>query len=242
MKEHRIIAIIPAYNESKNIGSVLSEIYNCHIKMDTVVIDDGSSDDTVEVARQKGAKVVTLPFNLGIGGAVQTGFKYAKQEGYNIAVQIDADGQHIPEQVGLLINPILNKEADVVIGSRYLKRNSCYNTPLSRRIGMVIFSLVNSLIIGQKITDNTSGFRAYNSDAIEFLSKNYPLDFPEVEAVVVLGKNNFRIIETPVRMRQRNSGESSITSIKAIYYMIKVLLGIFVNIFRSTYGSIRRKS
>ncbi|MFX0210746.1 MAG: glycosyltransferase family 2 protein, partial [Candidatus Hodarchaeota archaeon] len=172
----------------------------------------------------------------------QTGFKYAKQEGYNIAVQIDADGQHIPEQVGLLINPILNKEADVVIGSRYLKRNSCYNTPLSRRIGMVIFSLMNSLIIGQKITDNTSGFRAYNSDAIEFLSKNYPLDFPEVEAVVVLSKNNFRIIETPVRMRQRNTGKSSITSIKAVYYMIKVLLGIFVNVFRSTYGSIRRKS
>jgi len=240
MKEHKIIAIIPAYNESKNIANVLSDIYNCQIKMDPVVIDDGSSDGTAEIARQEGAEVIPLPFNLGIGGAVQTGFKYAKREGYDIAVQIDADGQHIPEQVAALINPIVNEEADVVIGSRYLNKNRSYNTPVSRRIGMVIFSFVNSLIIKQKITDNTSGFRAYNSDAIEFLSRNYPLDYPEVEAVAVLGKNNFRIVEVPVQMRRRNSGESSITPVKSIYYMIKVLLGIFVNLCRSTQGGRRR--
>ncbi len=227
-------------NECKNIGSVLSEVHNCHIKMDVVVIDDDSSDGTAEVAREKGAKVVSLPFNLGIDGAVQTGFKYAKRERYDIAVQIDADGQHIPEQAEALINRILNNEADVVIGSRYLTKNRSYNTPLSRRVGMVIFSFVNSLVIKQKITDNTSGFRAYNSNAIEFLSNNYLLDYPEVEAVVVLVKNNFRIVEIPVQMRQRNSGKSSITLVKSIYYMIKVLLGIFVSLCSSTNRGTRR--
>lgn len=227
-------------NECKNIGSVLSEVHNCHIKMDVVVIDDDSSDGTAEVAREKGAKVVSLPFNLGIDGAVQTGFKYAKRERYDIAVQIDADGQHIPEQAEALINRILNNEADVVIGSRYLTKNRSYNTPLSRRVGMVIFSFVNSLVIKQKITDNTSGFRAYNSNAIKFLSNNYLLDYPEVEAVVVLVKNNFRIVEIPVQMRQRNSGKSSITLVKSIYYMIKVLLGIFVSLCSSTNRGTRR--
>ncbi len=208
--------------------------------MDVVVIDDDSSDGTAEVAREKGAKVVSLPFNLGIDGAVQTGFKYAKRERYDIAVQIDADGQHIPEQAEALINRILNNEADVVIGSRYLTKNRSYNTPLSRRVGMVIFSFVNSLVIKQKITDNTSGFRAYNSNAIKFLSNNYLLDYPEVEAVVVLVKNNFRIVEIPVQMRQRNSGKSSITLVKSIYYMIKVLLGIFVSLCSSTNRGTRR--
>jgi glycosyltransferase involved in cell wall biosynthesis len=184
------------------------------------------------VARSHGARVITLPFNLGIGGAVQTGLKFACRHHYDVAIQIDGDGQHLPSEIPLLIAPLQRHEADVCIGSRYLGPRR-YHTPLMRRLGMLIFSVVNSLLIGQRITDNTSGFRAFNRRAIEFLSANYPGDYPEPEVVVMLGRNGFRLKEVPVKMRQRSTGESSIGSIRAVYYMVKVLLAILVDVFKT---------
>lgn len=230
-KKLKAIAIIPALNEEKNIGSVLLQLKSIESKIDIVVIDDGSTDRTAEVASNLGVAVVTLPFNLGIGGAVQTGFKYALRKGYDIAIQVDADGQHNPLEIEKLIKPIVQGKADVVIGSRYISEGE-YKTPGLRRLGMVIFSKVNSLIVRKEITDNTSGFRAYNRKAIEFLSQNYPSDFPEAEAVVILGRNHFKLLEIPVNMRHRQFGQSTITSLKSIYYMLKVSLAIFVDVFK----------
>ena len=155
----KAIAIIPALNEEKNIETVLLQMKSIEPKIDIVVIDDGSTDRTGEVASNFGATVVTLPFNLGIGGAVQTGFKYAQRNGYDIAIQVDADGQHNPLEIKKLVEPIIQKKADVVIGSRYISGHE-YETPGLRRLGMIIFSKVNSLISQKEITDNTSGFRA----------------------------------------------------------------------------------
>lgn len=232
MKEPKGLIIIPAFNEEGNIGTVISEIRKSQPKLDIVVINDGSLDATEEVVRSLGIPVISLPFNLGIGGAVQTGFKFAYQNGYDFAVQVDADGQHIPSEITKLLEHLEDGENDMVIGSRYVSKNS-YQTPLLRRFGMIVFSWMNFLAIHQKVTDNTSGFRAYNRKAIEFLSRIYPDDYPEVEAVVVLGKNGFRIKEIPVNMRARQTGDSSITAFKSLYYMIKVSLAIFVNVFRS---------
>jgi len=231
MKNPKILALVPAYNEENNIQQVVKEIKNCGHEIDVIVIDDCSLDKTKKVAKESGAIVLSLPFNLGIGGTVQTGFKYAHEYGYDIAIQIDGDCQHIPTEIGKLIDPILTNDCDVVIGSRYLNKTN-YKTPLSRKIGILIFSFINTIVIRQKITDNTSGFRAYNRKAILFLSHVYPSDYPEVEAVVVLSKNHFRIMEVPVQMRERQHGNSSINSIKSFYYMIKVPLSILVNVFR----------
>jgi len=226
------LIIVPAFNEENNIGTTIKEIQNCRINFDILIIDDGSTDATVEVARSNNVPVVSLPFNLGIGGAVQTGFKFALRNGYEYAIQVDADGQHIPSEIEKLLKPLTEEKFDVVIGSRYLDKND-YQAPFLRRVGAVIFMGLIFLAIGQKVKDSTSGFRAYNRRAIEFLSRTYPDDYPEVEAVTVLGKNGFRIKEIPVNMRSRKQGSSSITSLKSIYYMIKVSLAILVNLFRS---------
>ncbi|HEX9654874.1 MAG TPA: glycosyltransferase family 2 protein [bacterium] len=230
MKSNRLI-IIPAFNEEKNIANVIAEIRQSRQDFDIAVIDDGSTDHTRAAAERCGATVISLPFNLGIGGAMQTGFKYARQCGYELAVQVDGDGQHLPEEIPKLLDSLLNEKYDVVIGSRYLENND-YKTPLMRRMGMVIFSFINSRIAKKRLTDNTSGFRAYNSRAIKFLAANYPTDYPEVEAVAVLAMNRFKINEVAVRMRQRQFGVSSINAVAAIYYMIKVCLALLVNVFR----------
>ena len=227
----KILIIVPALNEEKNIGSVIKEISECGLPVDTVVVNDGSTDNTEHVARANGAVVLSLPYNLGIGGAVQTGFKYAVEYGYDIAIQIDADGQHIASELQLLVKPVEEEKADVVIGSRFLVQNG-YKSSFSRKLGITIFSIINSILIRKKITDNTSGFRAYNKKAIKFLSINYPSDYPEPEAVISLTKNNFNIMEVPVKMRQRQFGDSSINAIKSIYYMIKVVLAIVIGVFK----------
>jgi hypothetical protein len=227
----RNLIIIPALNEEKNLPIVVNSIRESCPDFHIVVIDDGSTDNTKAVAERLGCDVVSLPFNLGIGAAVQTGFLFAKEHGYDIAVQVDADGQHLPEEIGKLIEPIRKDELDVVIGSRYVTTTN-YDTPFFRRLGMIILSAVNSLILGKKVTDTTSGFRAYNRKAIHFLAENYPDDYPEPEAIVLLARNGFRIGEVAVSMRKRVTGSSSITPVRSIYYMIKVLLAIFVDIFR----------
>lgn len=229
----KIIAIVPSFNEEKNIVNVIKSIKNENSMIDILVVNDGSDDKTGELAESTGqAFVVNLPCNLGIGGAVQTGFKFAKKNNYDIAFQIDGDGQHIPSEINKLIGPIKKQEADVVIGSRFYQKHEGFKSSVVRRIGIKVFEIVNSLLIKQRITDNTSGFRAYNTKAIHFLADNYPTDYPEPEAIILLGRNGFRLKEVFVGMKERTGGGSSITGFKSIYYMIKVLLAIFMNALR----------
>ena len=231
-KKEKFLAIVPAFNEQGAIGSVVKEILGINLPVDVVVIDDGSKDRTGEAACKSGAEVIRLPINLGIGGAVQTGFKYAVINDYDFAVQVDGDGQHIAAEISKLVKALKEDSADVVIGSRFLEKQG-FKSSKARQIGITMFKIVNSLFIRQKITDNTSGFRAYNKRAILFLSENYPCDYPEPESVVILKKNGFKLVEVPVKMREREHGESSISSFKAVYYMVKVFLAIFVDLFKA---------
>ena len=225
----KILAIVPSFNEEENIAGVIESIKRADSLVDILVVNDGSDDRTGEVAQSSGlARVVNLPCNLGIGGAVQTGFIFAKREGYDIAFQFDGDGQHIAPEIEKILAPVRNDLADVVIGSRFCKKDEGYRSTFSRRLGIKVFEIVNSALIRQRITDNTSGFRAYNQKAIEFLARNYPMDYPEPEAVLILGKNGFRLKEVPVLMRERAGGRSSISGIVSLYYMIKVLLALVV--------------
>ncbi len=174
------------------------------------------------------AHVVDLPCNLGIGGAVQAGFKFAERWDYDIAFQFDGDGQHIASEIEAILIPVRDNRADVTIGSRFCGISEGYRPGFARRLGIKVFEIVNLILIGKRITDNTSGFRAYNRKAIEFLARNYPMDYPEPEAVLILGKNGFRLKEIPVRMQERSTGRSSISGIWSFYYMTKVLLALIV--------------
>lgn len=227
----KILAIIPAYNECANIERVISDIRKEADQVDIVVINDGSTDETFNVAKNLGVMVIDLPYNLGIGAAIQTGYKYAEMMGYDIAVQVDGDGQHPADQIHFLIKPLAEGKADIVIGSRFLGEGD-YAPSLARSIGIRMFSLILSVLTWQRVTDPTSGFRAINRDAISFLAANYPDDYPEVEAIVLLRKAGFRIAEVPVRMEARVWGKSSITYPRAAYYMIKVLLAVFVDLLK----------
>lgn len=192
-----------------------------------VVVDDGSTDETGAEAARAGARVVPLPFNMGIGAAVQTGFRLAYDEGFDIAVQVDGDGQHPASHLNDVLSPILKGEASYVIGSRFVEETG-YVAPKSRRSGMVILSWLVSRIVGKQVTDTTSGFRAADRKAIALFASHYPHDYPEVEALVMAAREGLDIIEVPVVMRQRASGASSITPIRSVYYMVKVILAVLV--------------
>lgn len=233
---NRLLVIIPAYNEASNIADVVLRVQKAtdtlsNIRATVLVVNDGSTDSTSDCACATGAIVLDLPYNLGIGGAVQCGFRYARDKKFDMAIQIDGDGQHDPSFIYKLLSPLQEGTADMVIGSRFLHREGFQSTWL-RRVGIRIFEWVNSAIIGQRITDNTSGFRAYNKQAIALLAEEYPSDYPEPEAVIVLGLRGFKIFETPVVMRERQGGISSIGSMSSVYYMAKVLLAIGVNVFK----------
>ncbi len=229
----RTVVIVPAFNEEAALPATLAELRVVSPDLDIVVVNDGSADGTGRVARESGvATVIELPANLGIGGAVQTGFKYAAREGYDYAIQVDADGQHQGAEIPKLLEPLLAGTADVVIGSRFLGAGD-YRAPAARRLGMWLFYLINSLLVGRAITDNTSGFRAYNREAIAFLAEHYPADYPEPEAVILLRRNGFRLEEVGVSMRARQGGASSIGLRGAAYYMIKVVLAVLVTAFRA---------
>ncbi len=231
----KILAIVPAYNEAGALPEVIREIKAVRPTVDVLVIDDGSTDNTADAARAAGAIVVSLPFNLGIGGAVQTGFVFANKRNYDIAVQVDGDGQHVASEIPVLIQVMNRTNSDVVIGSRFIEKKG-YTTSWTRRLGIGVFVAVNSFLLGKRITDNTSGFRAYNRRAIEFLSENYPQDYPEPESVILLGINGFKLEEVAVKMRERSHGQSSISAAKSVYYMFKVLLAIFVDVFKERTG------
>ena len=225
------IAIVPALNEEQTVGRVIDEIREFDPGFDIVVVDDGSNDRTAGVAADRGAHVLRLPFNLGIGGAVQTGYRFAFEHGYDVAVQIDGDGQHDPTQLPKILEPVLNGEADLCVGSRFTGPGA-YRSSFTRRVGIKIFARVVSAVVRQKVTDTTSGFRAVNRKGIALFAADYPHDYPEVEATVMCVKHKLRLKEVPVEMRERGGGASSITALRSVYYMTKVLLAIFVGLFR----------
>jgi glycosyltransferase involved in cell wall biosynthesis len=222
---------VPAFNEAGSIETVIREIRSADTELEIVVIDDGSTDRTALLARQAGARVVQLPYNLGIGGAMQTGYQYARDHGFDLAVQIDGDGQHDPSEVPALIGPILDGDADMVVGSRFTD-DPRYRGTFPRRIGIRVFAGLVSLIVRRRLTDTTSGFRAVNRHGIRLFALDYPHDYPEVEAIVLLFRHRLRMVEVPVRMRHRETGQSSITALRSIYYMAKVTLALFVGLFR----------
>lgn len=217
----RILAIIPAYNEEKSIYNVIKSIRLSSPNVDIAVIDDGSKDNTYLEAKRAGCFVIKLAQNLGIGGAVQTGYIYAKENNYDIAIQVDGDGQHNPEDISKLIKVIENNEADMAIGSRFVDKTG-YRSSIMRKIGIDFFSKLVSIICRENFYDTTSGYRAINRKGIELFAEYYPKDYPEVEAIVYAKKRGIRIKEVPVNMNERQGGRSSITPMKSIYYMIKV--------------------
>lgn len=231
MRSKKVLVIVPAYNESASIQDVVRSVYKESVDYACVVVNDGSCDNTGELALAAGAIVLDLPTNLGIGGAVQTGFKYAQREGYPFAVQFDGDGQHLSCEIGKLIKQ-LEVGFDVCIGSRFIEKTDGFQSTRIRRIGIYIFELINRVLIHRRVTDSTSGFRAYNRSAIEYLAKNYPTDYPEPEAVIELVKAGFNLSEVAVRMKERQGGESSISSWKSVYYMVKVSLSMFMAYWR----------
>lgn len=228
----KILIIVPAYNEAGNVGNAIDQIRKCPIVCDILVVDDGSIDTTAQEAKDHGAIVLSLPFNLGIGGAVQTGFKYARAHGYDIAVQIDGDGQHDPAYLAALILPIEEHKADLVIGSRFLVPSDGFKSTFTRRVGISFFVYLINVLTGTRITDPTSGFRAQNKKMIDAFATYYPHDFPEPEAVVVAQRAHAVIQEIPVVMRARQGGSSSIGSLKSVYYMLKVTVAILLHMIR----------
>lgn len=229
----KILVIIPAYNEEQNLPKVIKEVRRSPLKTDIVVINDCSSDRTRVAAEKEGVSVINLFANIGIGGAVQTGLKYAYFYGYDIAIQVDGDGQHNPDQIPQLIQPILDEGVDMVIGSRFLDAHSNYTPSTMRLIGIRLFSRITSLIVGYPITDTTSGFRAIGKDLIAFFSQNYPTDFPDSEAIIMLKKAGFKVLEIPVTMNARHRGKSSTNIVKSIYYPFKVGVSILSILIRS---------
>ncbi|WP_211750270.1 glycosyltransferase family 2 protein [Paenibacillus sp. Marseille-Q4541] len=228
----KILIIIPAYNEERNIDKLLHAIqYKYSDLVDILVVNDCSMDETARICREHGVNLIDLPCNLGIGGAVQTGYKYAEAKGYDIAIQIDGDGQHNPEYIKYLIDPIINGEANLVIGSRYINKEG-FQSSAMRRVGISYFSKLLHLLTGQLITDPTSGYRACDKNIIQIFSKRYPVDYPEPESIMFLKRNKFRINEVPVIMEPRLQGASSITQLKSIYYMTKVSLAILIDRMR----------
>jgi glycosyltransferase involved in cell wall biosynthesis len=230
----RRIAIVPAYNEQGAIGRVVDELREADDGYDVLVIDDASHDRTAEEAREHGAIVVRLPFNLGIGGAVQTGFRYAADHDYDLAVRVDGDGQHDPAELAPLVEVVASGRADICVGSRFVGSEG-YRSSASRRVGIRILARTVSLLTHQRVTDTTSGFQALNRKAIALFAGDYPHDYPEVEAAVMLHKHRLRLVELPVRMRERQAGQSSIRGLHAVYYMAKVMLAILI-------GALRRRA
>jgi len=229
--EAKTLAIVPAYNEEGSVGGVVKEIRRAYPLANILVINDGSTDLTSEKARQSGGVVLDLPFNLGIGGAMQAGYLYAYEKGYEIAIQVDGDGQHDPGEIPKLIGALMEKKTDMVIGSRFMGKTT-YQGSIMRKMGIFVLSRVISTLMGQLITDPTSGFRASNRKAIRLFAFKYPQDYPEPEVMVLFKKSGLTVCEVPVEMKPRYSGESSITKIRSVYYMVKVLLAVFVDIFK----------
>jgi glycosyltransferase involved in cell wall biosynthesis len=221
-------AVVPAYNEAGAIARVVDEIRAFDRRIEVVVIDDASTDDTAATAAERGATVLRLPFNVGIGGAVQTGFRFALEEGYDTAVRLDGDGQHDASELGKLLAPLERGEADLVVGSRFVDAGGAYRPPFARRLGIRLFARLVSVLVGQRVTDTTSGFIALDRVGIELFAAEYPHDYPEVEATLVALRSGLRLAQVQVAMRERETGSSSITFLRSLYYIVKVTLALLV--------------
>ncbi len=225
------VIIMPAYNEAARISSTIAGIRKI-TDADIVVVDDGSKDGTADEARQADSVVLALPFNLGYGGALQTGFKYALRKGYSFAVQMDADGQHDPAYIPALLEDVRSDKVDLAIGSRFLGEGD-YRPTTAKKIGITFFRVITSVITGQKITDPTSGFQALNRKAMAFYaSEAYPVDFPDADVLVMLHKKGIRFKEVPVRMNHSTKEETMHSGFVPVYYLFKMMLSIFVTLMR----------
>jgi len=227
------LVVVPAFNEAEAIARTVGEILSQPIPVSVLVVDDGSSDDTAARAMAAGALVVRLPFNLGIGGAVQTGYRYARARGYDFAVQVDGDGQHDPGYLEALLRPVLDGGADMAVGSRFLSVGEGFRSSALRRAGIRFLGLLIRVMTGFGVTDPTSGFRACGRRLIEIYAAYYPPDYPEPEAIVVARRLRCRVVEVPVVMRPRSSGSSSISFLQSMYYMLKVSGAILLHTLKS---------
>ena len=225
------LVIIPAFNEEESIMSTIEDIRKNAPGFDYIVINDCSMDHTLEICKRNGIKVLDLPINLGIGGAVQTGYLYAVSYGYDVAVQFDGDGQHDASYLQKMVDTMDREKADMVIGSRFIKREGFQSSGI-RRIGIRYFSVLTKLLFGKKISDATSGMRMCNRKVMELFVKDYPRDYPEPETVCRLLRKKCKVVEMPVVMRERVNGVSSISPTKSIYYMVKVSLAILIERMR----------
>ncbi len=227
----KTLIIIPAFNEEGILRAVISNIRTFLAQADILVVNDGSTDGTGRIAREEGVLILDHPYNMGIGATVQTGFQYALTNGYEIAVQIDGDGQHLPEFVSSLVEPISEGRCNLVIGSRYLSDEGFKSTFL-RKLGIKFFVTLIWVFTGRRITDPTSGFRSVDRKGIALFAQDYPSDYPEVEALILAHKRGLLFEEVPVRMENRQAGVSSIGFLSAIYYMVKVTLAVSIGVFR----------
>ncbi len=226
------VVVVPAFNEEGSIGDVIDELRAVDPGLEIVVVDDGSRDGTADAAEAKGARVLRLPFNLGIGGAVQTGYRYAHEHGFDLALRVDGDGQHDPAQFSVLAGPVLAGHADIAVGSRFIAGKG-FRSSRSRRQAIRILAWTVTVLVGGRVTDPTSGFQVANRRAIALFAAYYPHDYPEVEATVLAAKAGLRRAEVPVMMRERSAGRSSIGAVRSVYYMVKVMLAVFVAAFRT---------
>lgn len=221
----KILVIIPAYNEADNIEHVVSQLENVAPNISYLIVNDCSKDETEDVCKVNNFKYISLPVNLGIGGGVQAGYRYALENDFDIAIQIDGDGQHDANYINNIIQPIIDNEADIVIGSRFITNEGFQSSNL-RRFGINFLSNLIKICSGERVKDVTSGFRAVNKRFIKVYAEEYSQDYPEPEAIILAALNNGRIKEVPVIMHERKSGSSSINNWKSFYYMIKVSIAI----------------
>lgn len=227
----RKLIIIPAYNESACIENTVRDIMKNAPDFDYVIINDCSTDNTREICEKHGFNIVNLPINLGIGGAVQTGYMYAEEYGYDVAVQVDGDGQHDAQFLRTMADYLENHQVDMVIGSRFIEKEG-FQSSFMRRVGINYFTCLIKIITGKTITDPTSGLRMAGKNVIRLFANSYPKDYPEPESTVAALEKGYVVEEIPVIMRERQGGESSITLKKSVYYMIKVTLAIFMEALR----------
>lgn len=227
----KLLILIPAYNEEGAVGSVVKEVYAAMPGVTVVVVDDCSEDSTRDAAREAGAEVLPLPHHLGLGGCVQAGYRLAFELGYDYVIRVDGDGQHDPREIPAILGALEREGCEMAIGSRFVN-GAGEHTGIFRALGIVFFRVVLRPILGRPVHDPTSGFVGVNRTALALFSRSFPLEYPEIEALVVLQRKRFRFVEVPCKMRPRRAGRSSITAAKSLHYIAHVLLGVFVNVLK----------